>query len=408
MTGRDLKKELEELPLPDQEEAEARAWRTVRAAYLDRNEELSTEGSTARARFRIWRGRSTPAPLKRWSAGLAATVAVLILVITPAGATVKDWVRDAFDGRSLDSATVRGAPPGAGRLLVDSPQGTWVTNLDGSKRRLGDFSDSTFSPRGLFVAAVDGKQLAAIEPGGDVRWTLDRPTELSVPSWNSPDGYRIAYLEGDELRGVAGDGTGDRRIARGVASVRPAWRPGPAHVLAFAPASGGVEAIRADTRGRLFSTGAGPTTRGLQWSRDGSRLLAWTASQARLLDPRGGTVWRYRPPSGGTINGAALEPGSRGRLALLEGGERTKVVLTGPDQVRRVLISTPGSLQDPFWSPDGKWLALGWPEADQWLFLHGRNLSQVDAVTDVSSQFAPGATSPVAFPRIRGWCCSDE
>ena len=48
----------------------------------------------------------------------------------------------------------------------------------------------------------------------------------------SPSGFRVAYRSGQDLRVVAGDGTGDRLLDPG--TFRPmAWRPGRAHVLAY-------------------------------------------------------------------------------------------------------------------------------------------------------------------------------
>lgn len=405
MNDEELSEKLNEVPLPEQEEAEARAWRTVRAAFTEQMEERASDESRSAEANRNWRPKLPWASGRRVGVVLAAVVAAIV-VITPAGAEVRSWVGDAFDGHEIESAQVLSAPPGGGRLLVDAPSGTWVTDLDGSSRLLGDFEDSTWSPQGLYVAAVDDRQLVALEPDGDVRWALSRPGHPSNPSWNTPDGFRIAYLEGGDLRVVAGDGTGDQLLARGAAPVKPAWRPGPEHLVAFARQEGGMEVVGADDRRRRFLIKSGSLMEGLQWSADGSHLMTWTKKGVTLFDSTGKRIWRYRPRTRGPIRSAAIEPGRPLRIAVLQGRDRTAVALAGPGVSRRILLAAPGILDDPVWSPDGGWLSLGWPEADQWIYLHGRKLGQIDVVAEVGEQFSPGATSPVAFPRITGWCCN--
>src|SRR5581483_332842 len=103
---------------------------------------------------------------------------------------------------------------------------------DGSKRRLGSWTEAAWSPHGLFVVGAHADELAALEPaGGAERWTLGRP-DVASPRWGGTrTDTRIAYLSGGRLRVVAGDGTGDREIgpARAVA---PVWRP-ESHVVAY-------------------------------------------------------------------------------------------------------------------------------------------------------------------------------
>jgi hypothetical protein len=270
---------------------------------------------------------------------------------------------------------------------------------------LGGFEDSVWSPLGRFVAAVDGRQLVALEPDGDLRWALTRPSRVSLPSWNSPDGFRIAYIEGRQLRIIAGDGTGDSPLADGVDSVRPAWKPGPAYDLAFARPGGRVEAIDTRSGDRLFSYAAPARVQGLEWSDEGSRLLVWTRRSLEILNSGGRVIWSYSPKPGRHIDAATLRPGSSQQLILLEGGRQSRVILAGPRQRPRVLLAA-GELADPIWSSGGKQLMLAWPEADQWLFLRGAGLDRVDALSDVSRQFSPGTSGAGPFPRATGWCCS--
>jgi hypothetical protein len=70
-----------------------------------------------------------------------------------------------------------------------------------------------------------------------------------------------------------------------------------------------------------------------------------------------------------------------------------------------VLFTGPGRFGDLAWSPAGDRLLIGWPEADQWLFLRTRGRGRVSAVANIARQFEPGATAP-AFPRSVRWCCT--
>ena len=55
---------------------------------------------------------------------------------------------------------------------------------------------------------------------------------------------------------------------------------------------------------------------------------------------------------------------------------------------RKILLRTIGSgrFDQPVLSPDGRWLAVGSPDADQFVFL-GVGRRQIRAVSNVSSQF---------------------
>ena len=65
-------------------------------------------------------------------------------------------------------------------------------------------------------------------------------------------------------------------------------------------------------------------------------------------------------------------------------------------------VGKSGRFAEPVVSPDGGWLAIGWPDADQLLFVHftGRRTT-IRAVSNVSSQFRSRS-----FPAISGWCCA--
>ena len=332
---RQLREALGRVAAPEEREAEERAWRVVRAAR-----EVSP----------VPERRSR---LRRHVAQVAIGLGLVALVVSPAGASVRHWVADRVDPGVEHAEPALTALPGNGSLLVQSARGPWLVHPDGSKRLLGDYPEATWSPHGLFVAAASRHQLAAVAPDGTVRWTLARTGPVRLPSWNGPDGFRIAYLDRASLRVVDGDGADDRLLARGAAPVAPAWQPGPAHVLAFARRDGRVEALGADDGTRRFETAGGAARPlSLQWSRDGSRLMVVRPRRIELLDAGGARRRRYDARAGTRFRAARLAPDG-GRVAAIvtrPGGSR--LVLLGPGSASRTLFAGPGRFATVDWSPE--------------------------------------------------------
>jgi len=379
MNERELRAALRGAPVDEQ--ARARSWRVVRAAYRA----APPHGRRARSR-------------RRW---IGAAVAACVALALAAGAATRaptdalaQWLRDVVGADDGGARRVLGAVPGGGRLLVGAQSGAWVVAPDGAKRRLGRYEGASWSPHGRFAVAWRGGELTALEPDGDVRWSLRRPAPVRVARWAPGDGYRIAYLAGSTLRIVNGDGTGDRRLAAARAGVAPAWRPGPGHVLAYADPAGRVRVADVDS-GRELSQGPPyPRLRGLAFSPDGSALLV-RLDHALVWLGRDG-AWRAERsmPAGAVATAAAWSPG--GAVALLtrdRAANRSEVVLLdAPEDRGRVLFTAPGALGPIAFSPDGRLLLVAWPDADQWLFLAPeRRRRPVRAVADVAAQFAPGA-----------------
>jgi hypothetical protein len=387
-----LRDALRRAPLTDAEGAEERGLRLALAAARERSGE--SEGRRRRP--------------GGWTLRVALALALIAAIASPAGAAVRDWVRDAVEDQSPPPLPALTSLPSEGRLLVDSPQGPWVVDRDGSKRLLGPYREATWSPHGLYVAAASGHQLAAIEPGGTVHWTLSRPAPVSDPAW-SPDGSRIAYRSGEQLRIVVGNGTGDAPLAASVAAVAPAREPGAARVLAYLGADGVVRVIRAGGGGEIFSAEPAARPKQIAWSADGSRLLLVSPRGVEALDSRGSVAWRVPAPRGWRIADAVPAPDGEGAAVALESrsGERGSLRLLGPDGGRD-LFDGPGRFSEVVASPDGRWLLLGWEGADQWLFLNPSRPRRVVAVADIAAQFDPGASSPSAFPGVAGWCCASD
>jgi hypothetical protein len=382
-----LRGALREAPVPVEEEARERARALVRAAY--------PPPPTTPPRYR-----------HRRALQLALALGLIAALVSPAGAAIRHWVRDAVEVGHEPSLPALTSLPAPGSLLVDSPRGPWVVHASGSKRLLGDYSQSAWSPHGLFVAVTSRHQLAAVDPEGNVHWTLSRLGPVRDPAW-SPDGYRIAYLDGEELRVVAGDGTGDRPLARHVAAIAPAWQPGGLRRLAFIDAAGRVEVVRADSGRSVFEVSPGPGTISLAWSADGARLLVVRRSGLRVFDRQGRPLWQVQAPAGMRVRAGALAPDGRRVTAVLSArsGAQSEVLLLGPGGEKRRLLAGLGRFGDVVYSPDGRWLLVAWRSADQWLFLSPAHPRRIVAISDISRQFDPGTTSPPPFPSVAGWCC---
>jgi hypothetical protein len=308
--------------IPPPEGAEERAWQVVRTAFQER----------------------TPSPRERkvWRpvVVLAAAAVVAGAVASPPGQAVLDSIREAVGVERAQPALF--SLPTPGRLLVESADGVWVVQADGSKRLLGDWREASWSPFGRFVVVARANELAAVEPDGDVHWSIARP-KVRFPRWAGDRiDTRIAYLSETSLRIVAGDGTGDRLLRRNVAAVAPAWMPGGGFRLAYTDRAGRTVVVDADT-GRIVRTTAAP------------------APDATI---------RRR--------GAASE--------VVAGG--------------RVVFRGTGEFRDVARSPDGRWLLVTWPTADQWVFVRTDG-GRIAAVSGITRQFGGGS-----IPRIAGWCCA--
>jgi hypothetical protein len=340
---------------------------------------------------------------------LAVVPALIVLIgafaFSPAGATV---------GRLIDRAL--GVPhaakalfslPAAGRVLLSGPGGTWSVSADGASRRLGSWSQASWSPHGEYIAVAGPRELAALDPRGIPRWTLQRPA-VSDPRWYSPTGFRVAYLSRRQLRVTAGDGSGDHLLASRVAPVAPEWRPDHPYQLAYIDSRGALILRDADSGRLALSVRSPGVVRRLAWSADGSRLLILTRSRARVLDGAARVIATISlPPQAPALDGS-LSPSGR-TLMLLRGGASQDVAiarLTSSRPALRRLLSGSG-LRQAAWSPNGRWLLVSWPAADQWVFVRVAGAPRIDAVSRIAQQFAASSRAR-GFPRVEGWCCTAQ
>jgi hypothetical protein len=379
VTEQQLQDALRDAPLDDPG-ARARALAVVRAAYRER------EPRRAPRRF---------APVFAVLACVLAAVVVAAALSAP-GDAVARWVRDVLGTGRPDARPALVRVPGGGRLLVGSAGSVWVVSPDGSRRRLGDYDGAAWSPRGLYAAVWRGGELLAVEPTGEVHWSLARPKPIASARWSPGDGYRVAYVTGRRLRIVDGDGTDDRPLATVDAAVTPAWRPDAAHVLAYADRRDRVHVVAVDS-GRELARASVRGVFEVAWSPDGRRLVAAAPHRIVVLG-RGGRTLATRPlPRRFAADDVAFSP--TGRLTVVRrGGGRSDIVVGG-----RRLFTGPGRFGDVAWSPAGSRLLVPWPEADKWLFLAADG-GRTAAVANIERQFARGPVRH-AFPDAVEWCC---
>ena len=381
MTERDLRRRVS-APAPGEADARERAWPVVRSAFETRE--------PAPAEFRF----------ARPALALALAAAVVAAAVSPPGRAVVESVRRAVGVERAAPTLLR--LPARGSLLVNSAAGPWIVATDGSRRYLGRYREASWSPHGRFVVAATSNELVALEPKGAVRWSLPRP-RVRHPRWGGTLlDTRIAYLSGTALRVVAGDGTGDRLLARRVAPVAAAWRPRYRHLLAYAEHDGRVTLVDADRGRTLWRTQRGGSRIvALEWSSDGRRLLVQRVDGPPIEDDvtiltGAGQPWTGVRLERGGVTAAAFRPGSHALAYATAAGGRGRVNLIAENG--GLLFAGAGRFTRFAWSPDGRWLLIPWREADQWLFVRARRPAKLVAVANVSSQFRSST-----FPSPAGW-----
>ena len=366
---------------PGEREAGERSWEVVRAAHAERL-------PTPRRRDR------------RWLVPAAAGVAILAAAFSPPGLAVWGSLRDAVRGAERAKPALFSLPTPRSRLLVNSAEGAWVVQSDGSKRLLAGYREASWSPHGLYLAAVHGNELRALEPNGDVHWSIGRG-EVASPRWSNKGGgdERVAYLAGSTVRVIGGDGRGDRALARNAARVVPAWRPR-THVLAYVDGHGRVVVRDAETGAVQWRRTAPERPEALEWSSSGRYLLVRGRSSltvfgaSALLEPLG--------PGAAPVVDAAFRPAGDA-VAFVQHANGRSIVwfypALAPDGTRaRRVLAVAGVVDRVDWSPDGRWLLLSWQTADEWLFIRSTAVRKVVPVAGINQSFGPAAVPA-------GWCC---
>ena len=400
----EIRRLLAGLAAPDEVNAQRRSWQVVRAAFAER-EPLP------------WRRRNLRPVLV-----LATAIAVVAAVLSPPGRAVLDELRETI-GRERVVGVEQAQPalfrlPARGQVLAASRRGSWIVQPDGSKRLLRGYREPAWSPHGIYVAAIRGSELVALDPKGRLRWSLARPL-VALPTWTGDRrDTRVAYLSGLRqprgrssrapvrwaVRVVGGDGRGDRLLSPNGAHVRPAWRPGPERHLAFVERRGSLRVVDADTGRPLWRAArVNAKSATLEWSDDGRRLLLADGRRVRVFDARGRLVRSHEPRRGHFVLDATFRPGSHAfaysTVHPPTGRGRVHVAVSASREV----FAGAGWFANLAWAPSGRWLGLTWDEANQWVFLRvaGQRVRQVEAVSNISAQLG-------THPYLAGWCCASS
>jgi hypothetical protein len=364
-------------PAPGEREAGERSWQVVREAFAER---------LPAPRPRDWR------PL----AAVAVGAAILAAAFTSPGHAVLGSIRDVVQGEENAKPALSSLPSPRTRLLVNSVQGAWVVQSDGSKRLLRGYREAVWSPHGLYVAAVHGHELRAIEPNGARHWSVGRAGPIRTPRW-SFDGFRIAYFAGGVLRVINGDGTDDRVLTRAARPGVIAWEPN-THNLAYVNRAGNIQIVNVDRprRSAVARTRIGPFQ--LLWTPKGDALVAVGAHTVAVFGPRGGQSRRLDRGRARVV-AASISPTGESLAFVEQENRKSSLKLTGLDAgPTRELFRGAGTFTNAIWAPDGRWLLLDWQSADQWLFIRSVAVRKLVAVSNVRANFG-------AEPALAGWCC---
>ncbi len=354
-----------DVPIPDG--AEERAHRVAMTAY----------------------GSFRPTPHRRsyWKPAIAivAVAALAGVLASPPGRSVINSIREAVGVKKAQHELF--SLPSAGRLLVESKSGAWVVDADGSKRLLGSYREASWSPFGRFVVGGRANEVVALDPQGNVHWTLSKPG-VELPRWGGVRANtRIAFVANDGLHVVAGDGTGDRLLVPG-ATGPFAWKSRSLAKLAYVTGSE-VRVVNTDSdvlQWRRSRATNEPVER-IAWSTSGSELLLVSLHHLIVFDAAGRVVWR--------------DDGASADATFIGDSNRIAVLRTSGYVIERglpgVLFRAPGS-RNLVSAPDGRWLLVTWPAADQWIFVRANGTHAILAFSGITRQFGGGS-----FPVVAGW-----
>jgi hypothetical protein len=364
-------------PAPDERAAADRSWDVVRAAYEER---------IRVPRRRDWR------PI----AVVVVAAVVVAAAVTPPGHAVFGSLRDAVRGEQNASPALVSLPVPHSRLLVNSAAGAWVVQSDGSKRLLRGYHDTSWSPHGIYVAAVRGHELRALEPNGAVHWSIGRAGTIRNPRW-SFDGFRIAYFAGPTLRVINGDGTQDRILTRDARPGVSAWQPA-SHALAYVNTRGNIVVRDVDRPAHFAVIRTRLIPRQLQWTSNGRLLTAVGPHTIGIFAPRGPQVRRIDTGSA-TIVASAVSPDGKRVAFIEERPDQSSLQITGTETgPTREIFKGAGIFTNVVWSPDGRVLLLDWSSARQWLFIHSVPVKRIAPVSNIRANFGKE-------PSLAGWCC---
>ena len=286
---------------------------------------------------------------------LAAAALALAAALSPPGDAVADWVRDR--GRPAPARRPRAAcPPPTGCRPAGACSSPRAARR-GSSRRAASAGGSARgrAPRGRRTGASWSSGAVAGSPrsiaAGTCAGRWSRRGRSRTALW-SPSGFRVAYRSGQDLRVVAGDGTGDRlpRPRHVPADGLEARRRPRARLTCRARTSTSSTSIPA---ARLARIRLPHVPHEIAWSADGRRLFVNLHRSLAIYDASGrrtGRIWMPRPPDASTTFVPARS-GSLVAVGAAASGASSEVALMGPGARDRVLFRADGRFTRLRFSP---------------------------------------------------------
>jgi hypothetical protein len=182
---------------------------------------------------------------------------------------------------------------------------------------------------------------------------------------------------------------------------------------AYVGSSGRIVIANVDSGHVRWATSSGIAPEQLTWSSDRRLLMATGPGGVTVYEPAKSTD----PVSVGfgaqsPVTSATFIPGTHRIVAAFRvpdgTGHAVSRVVTGAAGVKlflnRTLFSSRARIGDLVASPDGRWLLVPEPGKDRWAFVRISD-GHMKVAGNISRQFDPGASGPVAFPHAEGWCC---
>jgi TolB protein len=212
----------------------------------------------------------------------------------------------------------------------------------------------------LYVEAADADGLTALKsvlPSGQGVQEIGRSAAGYGSPDYSPDGARIAYIEGFSFRSMAADGTDDRWLVDGMyGPAYPRWSPDGQQIVGevggdiWSVSKDGYAAGWTNLTGTHDSNDLVPS-----WAPKGHRFATSTFNDVRIYSADGTQTRKIIP----LADAYRLDWNPQGNQLAVEAKGDLWLVDVGTGAIRR-LTNTPNIQEmNPVWSPDGHWLAYG-------------------------------------------------